>query len=144
MFAVVALIVFASTVPVTLKFVRPVRLLMFALVMLAFVAVNAVTFARLLMLFCALALKVPLKVPPVIVPVALMSVKLPVVALTVAACTVPVTLKFVRPVRFVMFAFVAVSVPLTVALLIFAVVILSFVAVKLVRFARLVILFKVP
>ncbi len=71
-------------------------------------------------------------------------VKLPVVALTVAACTVPVTLKFVRPVRFVMFAFVAVSVPLTVALLIFAVVILAVVAVKLVRFARLVILFKVP
>ena len=71
-------------------------------------------------------------------------VKLPVVALIVAASIVPVTLKFVSPVRFVMFAFVAVSVPLTVALLIFAVVILAFVAVKLVRFARLVILFKVP
>ena len=81
---VVALIVAASMVPVTLKFVRPVKFVMFAFVMLAFVAVNAVTFARLLMLFCALALKVPLKVPPVIVPVALISVKLPVVALTVA------------------------------------------------------------
>jgi hypothetical protein len=51
MFAVVALIVPASTVPVTLKFVRPVRFVMFAFVMLAFVAVRLVTFARLLMLF---------------------------------------------------------------------------------------------
>ena len=84
MFAVVALKVPASTVPVTLRFVKPVRFVMFAFVMLAFVAVRAVTFARLLMLFWALALKVPLKVPPVIVPVALIFVKLPVVALTVA------------------------------------------------------------
>ena len=66
-----------------------------------------------------------------------------VVALIVPASTVPVTLKFVRPVRLLMFAFVAVKVPLTVALLILAVVILAVVAVKLVRFARLVILFKV-
>ena len=50
-FAVVALMVPASTVPVTLKFVRPVRFVMFAFVMLALVAVNAVTFARLLILF---------------------------------------------------------------------------------------------
>jgi len=85
MFAVVALIVFASTVPVTLKFVRPVKFVMFAFVMLAFVAVRLVTFARLLILFCALASSVPLKLPPVIVPVTLISVKLPVVALTVAA-----------------------------------------------------------
>ena len=41
------------------------------------------------------------------VPVALISVKLPVVALTVAACTVPVTLKFVRPAKLLMFAVVA-------------------------------------
>ena len=54
MFAVVALIVPASTVPVTLKFVRPVRFVMFAFVMLAFVAVRLVTFARLLILFWAL------------------------------------------------------------------------------------------
>jgi hypothetical protein len=81
---VVALIVAASTVPVTLRLVRPVRFVMFAFVMLAFVAVRPVTFARLVMLFCAPALKVPLKVPPVIVPVALIFVKLPVVALTVA------------------------------------------------------------
>jgi len=85
MFAVVALIVPASTVPVTLKFVRPVRFVMFAFVMLAFVAVRLVTFARLLMLFWALASSVPLKLPPVIVPVTFISVKLPVVALTVAA-----------------------------------------------------------
>jgi len=84
MFAVVALIVFASTVPVTLKFVRPVKFVMFAFVMLAFVAVRLVTFARLLILFWALASSVPLKLPPVIVPVTLISVKLPVVALTVA------------------------------------------------------------
>ena len=81
---VVALIVAASTVPVTLKLVRPVKFVMFAFVMLAFVAVRPVTFARLVMLFWALASKVPLKLPPVIVPVVLIFVKLPVVALTVA------------------------------------------------------------
>ena len=81
---VVALIVPASIVPVTLKFVRPVRFVMVAFVMLALVAVRLLMFARFVIEFCALALKVPLKVPPVIVPVALIFVKLPVVALTVA------------------------------------------------------------
>ena len=84
MFAVVALIVPASTVPVTLKLFSPVRFVMFAFVMLALVVVRLVRFAKLVILFWALALKVPLKVPPVIVPVALIFVKLPVVALTVA------------------------------------------------------------
>jgi len=82
---VVALIVAASMVPVTLKLFKPVRFVIFAFVMLAFVAVRLVTFARLLILFWALASSVPLKLPPVIVPVTLISVKLPVVALTVAA-----------------------------------------------------------
>ncbi|MEB3029902.1 hypothetical protein VJI72_08935, partial [Parvimonas micra] len=76
-------------------------------VMLALVAVRLLMFARFVMEFCALALKVPLKVPPVIVPVALIFVKLPVVALTVADWIVFVTLKFVSPDRLLMFALVA-------------------------------------
>jgi len=82
---VLALKVPASTVPVTLKFVSPVRLVMFALVILADVTVIEDKLARLVILFSVLADKTPLKVPPVIVPVALIFVKLPVVALTVAA-----------------------------------------------------------
>ena len=54
---------------------------------------------------------VPLKVPPVIVPVAFKFVKLPVVALTVADWIVFVTLKLVRPAKLLMFAFVALIVP---------------------------------
>jgi hypothetical protein len=53
-----------------------------------------------------------------------------VVALIVFASIVPVALKLFRPVRFVMFAFVAVRLPLTVALVVDSVV----------RFVRLVIL----
>ena len=54
MLAVVALIVFASTVPVTLKLARPVRFVMFALVAVrlpltvAFVVDSVVRFVRLL------------------------------------------------------------------------------------------------
>ena len=53
MLAVVALIVFAPTVPVTLKFVSPVRFVMFALVAVrlpltvAFVVDSVVRFVRL-------------------------------------------------------------------------------------------------
>ena len=79
-----ALKVPACTVPVTLKFVNPVRLVMFAFVMLADVTVIEDKLARLVILFSVLADKIPLKVPPVIVPVTLISVKLPVVALMVA------------------------------------------------------------
>ena len=81
---VLALKVPACTVPVTLKFVNPVRLVILALVILADVTVIEDKLARLVILFKVLALNVPLKVPPVIVPVALIFVKLPVVALTVA------------------------------------------------------------
>ena len=82
--ALVALKVPASTVPVTLKLFTPVRFVMFAFVAVKVVALIVFTFVRFVIEFCALALKVPLKVPPVIVPVALIFVKLPVVALTVA------------------------------------------------------------
>ena len=82
--ALVALNVPASTVPVTLKLFTPVRFVMFAFVAVKVVALIVFTFVRFVIEFCALALKVPLKVPPVIVPVALILVKLPVVALTVA------------------------------------------------------------
>ena len=84
MFAFVALKVPASTVPVTLKLFTPVRFVMLAFVAVKVVALIVFTFVRFVIEFCALALKVPLKVPPVIVPVALIFVKLPVVALTVA------------------------------------------------------------
>ena len=59
------------------------------------------------------------------VPVVLIFVKLPVVALTVAAWIVFVTLKFARPLKFVIVAFVelnvfALIVPVAVIVLIFA------------------------
>ena len=50
--------------------VKPVRFVIFAVVIFAFVAVSVLTFARLVMLFCALVLNEPLKVPALIVPLA--------------------------------------------------------------------------
>ena len=152
MFAFVALTVPAWIVPLAVRLFSPVRFVIVALVMFAFVAVIDVTFARLVILFCAFAAKVPLKVPPVILPLTFKLSKLPVVALTVAALIVLVTLKLVRPLMFVRFAFVALSVPACIVPLavrlfspvrfvIVAFVMFAFVAVIDVTFAKFVIEF---
>ena len=52
--------------------VRPLKLLIVAFVMFAFVAVSVLTFARLVIEFCADVDRLPLKVPALIVPLAVM------------------------------------------------------------------------
>ncbi len=83
-----------------------------------------------MIVFCVPAFKVALIVPPTILPVTVRLSNVPEllvtdVVLTLPACTVPVTLIFVNPLRFV----------------IFALVILAVVAVILLTFAKFVIEF---